>query len=160
MPPAAVASGGRPGAAGIGLYLCWPVLYTNVTDTYRLDRRGRLRTDLGGIYFNAVFTLVLGIAYAVSRLRAPAGRRRARASVWCSTNSSPWLRLDGFYIVSDLTGVPDILSRVRPALLRACIPGRPTHPDVLALRPRARPDPLRLSRSRSLVFVARRRRAG
>ena len=29
---------------------------------------------------------------------------------------TPWLRLDGYYIVSDLTGVPDILSRVRPAL--------------------------------------------
>ena len=52
----------------------------------------------------------------------------------CIHQLVPWLRLDGYYIVSDLTGVPDILSRVRPALV-GLLPGRPTHPDVSALRP-------------------------
>ena len=45
--------GGRPGAIGAGLYLMLPAFYTNVTDAYRLPRRARVRTDLGGIYFNA-----------------------------------------------------------------------------------------------------------
>ena len=38
---------------GTGLYLVWPAFYTDVTDSYRLGRAGRLRTDLGGLYFNA-----------------------------------------------------------------------------------------------------------
>jgi putative peptide zinc metalloprotease protein len=130
------ASGGRPGAAGIGVYLCWPVLYTNVTDAYRLDRRGRLRTDLGGMYFNAVFILVLGGAHVLTRWE-PLLALIAIQHVLVLQQLTPWLRLDGYYIVSDLTGVPDILSRVRPAL-SSLVPGRPTHPDVLALRPRAR----------------------
>ena len=33
---------------GAGLYLVWPAFYTDVTDSYRLGRAGRLRTDLGG----------------------------------------------------------------------------------------------------------------
>jgi putative peptide zinc metalloprotease protein len=40
---------------GVGIYLVWPSFFTNVTDSYRLSRAGRLRTDLGGVYFNAVF---------------------------------------------------------------------------------------------------------
>ena len=39
---------------GAGIYMVWPAFYTDVTDAYRLPRRARLRTDLGGIYFNAV----------------------------------------------------------------------------------------------------------
>ncbi len=129
-------SGGRPGAAGVGLYLCWPVFYTNVTDAYRLDRRGRIRTDLGGLYFNAIVVLVLGAAYGVTGYE-PLLAMVALEHVAMVHQLIPWLRLDGYYIVSDLTGVPDILSRVRPALV-SLIPGRPTHPDVAALRPRAR----------------------
>ena len=43
-----------PGVMGAGLYLVWPAFYTDVTDSYRLGRAGRLRTDLGGLYFNAI----------------------------------------------------------------------------------------------------------
>ena len=46
--------GGRPGKMGCGLYLAWPAFYTDVTDAYRLSRRSRLRTDLGGVYFNVL----------------------------------------------------------------------------------------------------------
>ena len=59
--------GGRPGAIGAGLYLMLPAFYTNVTDAYRLPRRARVRTDLGGIYFNAVFIVILGGVLAASR---------------------------------------------------------------------------------------------
>src|SRR5437867_12521522 len=55
--------GARPGAIGVGLYVVVPAFYTNVTDAYRLSRRARLRTDLGGIYFNAVSAIVASVAY-------------------------------------------------------------------------------------------------
>jgi len=51
--------GARPGVIGMGIYLIWPAFFTNVTDAYRLGRGGRIRTDLGGVYFNAIFVLVL-----------------------------------------------------------------------------------------------------
>jgi hypothetical protein len=37
-----------------------------VTDSYRLARRGRLRTDLGGVYFNVLFTLGTALVYAAT----------------------------------------------------------------------------------------------
>ena len=44
--------GAAPGAIGMGLYVVYPAFYTDVTQSYRLNRAGRLRTDLGGVYFN------------------------------------------------------------------------------------------------------------
>ena len=51
--------GGRPGAIGFGVYLLFPAFYTDVTDSYRLSRGGRLRTDLGGLYFNVLCLIAL-----------------------------------------------------------------------------------------------------
>src|SRR3954452_23171280 len=54
--------GGRPGGMGGGIYMVWPAFYTDVTDAYRLPRAARLRTDFGGLYFNAVIAVItLGV---------------------------------------------------------------------------------------------------
>ena len=64
--------GARPGVIGAGIYLVWPAFFTNVTDSYRLSRAGRLRTDLGGLYFNLIFMLALAGIYAADLGRGPA----------------------------------------------------------------------------------------
>ena len=81
MPSAARYGGARPGTIGVGLYLAFPMFYTDVTDSYRLDRRGRLRTDLGGVHFNAIAVVAAGVAYfatgfkpAKLRCRFPSAR--------------------------------------------------------------------------------------
>jgi putative peptide zinc metalloprotease protein len=129
-------SGARPGAVGAGVYLIWPVCFTNVTDAYRLGRIGRLRTDLGGIYFNAVFIVGLAGTYLATGFE-PLLAVVVAEHFAVLDQLMPWLRFDGYYIISDLTGVPDIFNRVRPAF-QSLIPGRPKHPEILALRPRAR----------------------
>ena len=49
----------------------------------------------------------------------------------------PWIRLDGYYIVSDLIGVSDLFSRIGPTL-RGLLPGREADPRVRQLKPWAR----------------------
>jgi putative peptide zinc metalloprotease protein len=46
----------------------------------------------------------------------------------------PFLRLDGYYVVSDLVGVPDLFRRIGP-VLRSAVPFRPLEPEVQALKP-------------------------
>src|SRR5213079_2464096 len=58
--------GARPGAMGAGIYVVWPAFYTDVTDAYRLGKGGRLRTDLGGVYFNSIFTVATFGVYFVT----------------------------------------------------------------------------------------------
>jgi putative peptide zinc metalloprotease protein len=50
--------GGKPGVMGAGLYMVWPAFYTDVTDSYRLSKGARLRTDLGGVYLNVNLMLL------------------------------------------------------------------------------------------------------
>jgi putative peptide zinc metalloprotease protein len=110
--------GATPGAMGAGIYLVWPVFYTDVTDSYRLDRRGRLRTDLGGVYFNVLFIVAVGSLYVAT------GHVLflvfvLLAHVETMRQFLPFVRLDGYYIVSDLAGVPNLFSYMGPALARA-----------------------------------------
>ncbi len=127
--------GARPGDVGVGLYLIWPTLYSTVTDSYRLDRVGRLRTDLGGVYFDAIFLAGLGALYLRTGepwlFVALIGLHGEAASQFL-----PSLRLDGYYILADLIGVPDLFGYVKPVLLSA-LPGRAADPKVLELKPRA-----------------------
>ncbi|HEV8116041.1 MAG TPA: hypothetical protein VGP53_07370, partial [Acidimicrobiales bacterium] len=64
------ARGATPGAMGAGLYLVWPAFYTDVDDSYRLSRWGRLVVDLGGLYFNALVAVAVTGAWLVTRIDA------------------------------------------------------------------------------------------
>src|SRR5215207_127225 len=125
--------GARPGVMGVGLYLVWPAFYCDVTDAYRLNRRGRLRTDLGGVYFNAIFALLAGAVYFYT------GEEAALLAAFLQhvillQQLLPLLRFDGYYVMSDLTGVPDILSRIKP-IFRSLVPWRKNEPEVTELKP-------------------------
>jgi putative peptide zinc metalloprotease protein len=124
--------GARPGVIGVGIYLVWPSFFTNVTDSYRLSRAGRLRTDLGGLYFNLIFMLALaGIYVATSD--------QLLLLVIAVTHLEmleqllPFVRFDGYFILSDLAGVPDLFARVAPVLKSALPTGR-RDPRVAGLR--------------------------
>jgi putative peptide zinc metalloprotease protein len=46
----------------------------------------------------------------------------------------PFVRLDGYYLLSDLTGVPDLFARIKPTL-KAAVPGQEPEPAAAALKP-------------------------
>ncbi len=115
--------GARPGRIGAGLYLVWPAFFTNVTDSYRLSRAGRLRTDLGGLYFNMIFMLVLAALYAATSAETLL-LVIAVTHLEMLEQLLPFVRFDGYFILSDLVGVPDLFARVAP-VLRSCLSGWP-----------------------------------
>ena len=109
--------GARPGAMGAGVYLVWPVFYTDVTDAYRLSRAGRLRTDLGGVYFNVLFTLGAAAVYQASGFR-PLLVFVVLLQLETLAQFLPFVRLDGYYVVSDLAGVPNLFAYLQPTIVR------------------------------------------
>lgn len=107
--------GGRPGKIGVGIYLVWPSFFTNVTDSYRLSRGGRLRTDLGGLYFNLIFILVMVGLYEATSAETLL-LVVAVTHLEMLQQLLPFVRFDGYFILSDLVGVPDLFARVGPIL--------------------------------------------
>jgi putative peptide zinc metalloprotease protein len=124
--------GARPGAMGAGIYLVYPAFYTDVTDSYRLGRAGRLRTDLAGVYFNCLFILLIAGLYAITGWEALI-LIIVVSHVDAARQLLPFLRLDGYYIVADLTGVPDLFSKLKP-ILASSLPWRKTDPKVKELK--------------------------
>jgi putative peptide zinc metalloprotease protein len=103
--------GGRARSIGVGLYLIFPAFYTDTTDSYRLGRWARVRTDLGGFYFHLLFAIGLVAAYlstghgflllAILLINLDMARQLI-----------PFVRLDGYWLLSDLTGIPDLFTQM------------------------------------------------
>lgn len=128
--------GSTPGVMGFGMYLVWPAFYTDVTDSYRLGRGGRVRTDLGGLYFNAIVAVAItGVWWATSydALLLVV----ATQILQMIRQLQPLVRFDGYHVLADLTGVPDLFHRIKPTLLGA-LPWRWGDPEARLLKPWAR----------------------
>jgi putative peptide zinc metalloprotease protein len=128
--------GATPGAIGVGIYLLWPVFYNDLNDSYRLNQVGRLRADLGGIYFNALFTVVVGAFYGISGA-APLLIVIVIEHLTIAQQCLPFVRLDGYYVLSDLIGVPDLFEHIRP-ILASLVPGRRAAAEVAQMKATAR----------------------
>lgn len=112
--------GGKVRGMGVGLYLVYPALYTDTTDSYRLGRWARVRTDLGGFYFHLIFALALVALYLVT------GWQFLLFAVLVIDldiiyQCMLYVRFDGYWALADLTGIPDFFSQMG-AFLRSALP--------------------------------------
>ncbi|TME49765.1 MAG: hypothetical protein E6I53_14780 [Chloroflexi bacterium] len=125
--------GGRPSAIGFGIYLAFPVLFSDVTAAWDLRRWQRVVVDLGGIYVQGL----VGAAYVAAALGT--GSRTlvlagALVGFSCLLSLNPFFKFDGYWAIGDALGVVN-LGRQRRRLLeyaREKLAGR---------RPRALPWP-------------------
>jgi putative peptide zinc metalloprotease protein len=127
--------GGFPRAMGAGLYIVYPAFYTDVSDNYRLGRWARVRTDLGGFYFNLLFAIGVMALYALT------GQEMLLLIVPLLNLDMlrqlvPIMRLDGYWTLADLTGVPDFISHMG-AFVRSALPfgSKDTPSRLPALKP-------------------------
>jgi putative peptide zinc metalloprotease protein len=133
---AARRAGATPGAMGAGIFLVWPAFYTDVTDSYRLGRWGRVVTDLGGLYFNAIVAVAITGVWWATQYDALL-LVVATQLLQMVRQLTPLVRFDGYHVLADVTGVPDLFQRIRPTLL-GVLPWRWRHPESTVLKPWAR----------------------
>jgi putative peptide zinc metalloprotease protein len=130
--------GGHPRSMGAGLYIVYPAFFTDVSDNYRLGRWARVRTDLGGFYFNLLFSIGLVALYALT------GQEVlllvvSLANLEILRQLMPLMRLDGYWVLADLTGVPDFISHIG-GFVRSVMPGQREAQATSARRlPRLKP---------------------
>jgi putative peptide zinc metalloprotease protein len=108
--------GVRVAHMGFALLVMWPVLYTDTSESWKLaDRRQRFHIAGAGIL---VETMVAGLAtLAWSLTENPALKSAffflATASWFISLtlNASPFMRFDGYYLLSDALDIPNLHER-------------------------------------------------
>lgn len=108
--------GCRVPTMGLALLVMVPVLYTDVNDAWKLpSRRQRLAIGLAGITTELGCAALALFAWSV----LPNGAARSVAflvatSIWLTTvllNASPFMRYDGYYVLSDWLEVPNLHTR-------------------------------------------------
>jgi putative peptide zinc metalloprotease protein len=108
--------GCRVPTMGVSFLVMMPVLYTDTTGAWRLtSRRKRLLIDSAGVIAELMVATLATLAWVV----LPDGPMRSIAFVTATTswimslavNLSPLMRFDGYYILSDWLGVPNLQNR-------------------------------------------------
>ena len=101
---------------GVALLVLWPVLYTDATDAWRLtSRRQRLLIDAAGMAVElslAVFATLLWSFLPDGAVRSAVFL--LATTTWIVTllvNLNPFMRFDGYYLLSDLLGIPNLQDR-------------------------------------------------
>lgn len=98
---------------GVALVLLLPMLYTDTGETWRLPRRrDRFAIAVAGMRIELILAAWCTLAWGF----LPEGPLRAAmfflaTTSWLVTlaiNASPFLRFDGYYMMSDATGIPNM----------------------------------------------------
>lgn len=110
--------GARRVSIGVGWYVLFPVAYADLSEVWRAPARSRALVDVAGILVQAVLVLALMLGYHASGSGLLLGVATA-ASLSILWNLNPLLRLDGYWLLSDLLGVPDLRRSAHLALRQA-----------------------------------------
>lgn len=106
------------GPLGFGLYFSMPVFYVDVTQAWRLNRRQRAAVDLGGVYLQLLCVPLALLLYWWSG-NATFLMVIMTIDMLVLYNFEPFMKLDGYWLLSDLTGVPNLHNRTQEAARQA-----------------------------------------
>jgi hypothetical protein len=143
--------GCRVPTMGLAFLVMWPVAYTDTNEVWKLARRGqRLAVASAGIVTELCIAVWATLAWAW----LPEGGPKQVAfllstTTWITTlliNASPFMRFDGYYMLSDFLGLPNLHGRafalarwdLRERLFAL---GEPA-PEAFPRDRRTRPDPV------------------
>jgi putative peptide zinc metalloprotease protein len=108
--------GCRVPSMGVAFLVLWPVLYTDVTESWKLASRGqRLAVGVAGVLTELTCAVFATLAWSF----LPDGPMRSAAflvstTTWVSTvliNLSPFMRFDGYFVFSDWLEMPNLHQR-------------------------------------------------
>ena len=109
-------AGCRVQSMGLAFMVMLPMFYTDVSDAWRVnDRRSRLLIGAGGVLAELLLACIALLAWSL----LPAGPERTAAfmlasATWITTlviNLNPFIRFDGYFLISDLWGVDNLQNR-------------------------------------------------
>lgn len=108
--------GCRVPTMGVSVLVMMPVLYTDTTSAWRLtSRKKRLAIDCAGVATELIVASIATLLWVL----LPDGTLRSVAFILATTswimslavNLNPFMRFDGYYVLSDLLNVPNLQPR-------------------------------------------------
>ncbi len=108
--------GCRVPTMGVAFIVLWPLLWTNTTDAWRLrEKNKRLSIDGAGIMAELAMAAIASILWAISPPGFFKDAMHMLAGItWIMTlfvNLNPFMRFDGYYLLSDYLDIPNLQER-------------------------------------------------
>lgn len=108
--------GCRVPAMGVAFLVMWPVAYTDTNEVWKIaDSRRRLAVAASGVATETVIAIWATLAWALLPEGTPKSIAFVLATVsWFTTlaiNASPFLRFDGYFVLSDWLDMPNLHAR-------------------------------------------------
>jgi putative peptide zinc metalloprotease protein len=126
---------------GFGLYIYYPVLYTDVSEAWKLSRHRRALIDVGGVYFQSVFQLLLLSLFFINGSPVLIYFFLFNDLIMFRT-MNPFLRMDGYWLVADLFGIFNLREQstklIKHYVLKLFGSARATQTPLQKLQPRTR----------------------
>jgi putative peptide zinc metalloprotease protein len=138
---ALVSYGCKQTEIGFGLYLYYPVLYTDVSEAWKLSRHRRAMIDIAGVYFQSVFQLLLLSLFLINPSPVFIYFFLFSDLIMFRT-MNPFLRMDGYWLVADLFGIFNLREQstnlIKHYVFRLFRSARAGRAPLQSLEPRAR----------------------
>lgn len=100
----------KHGGIGFGLYLNFPVLYTDVTEVWKLDRSRRCVVNIAGVYFQLMCIIPIIICFMLTDSDVLRYMIIIMNFGFVMT-LNPFFKFDGYWMASDILGVPNLRQR-------------------------------------------------
>ena len=100
--------GAEPGEIGFGFYLLSPVMFADVSDIWKLNRKERVYVNFSGLYMEALVGLVLSVIYIFFIKDISLLVINAFIILSFIFNLNPFLRYDGYWVLSDSINTPNL----------------------------------------------------
>lgn len=109
--------GAKHGGIGGGFYLFTPVYYADVTDIWKLPVKQRIMVNLAGVYFELIFCSILCILSVIIS-NSYLGVMAFIVFVHSLYNLVPFVRNDGYWVLSDALNSPNLSKNSTKKLLQ------------------------------------------
>jgi putative peptide zinc metalloprotease protein len=105
----------KPGGIGFGFYFILPVMYAEITNIWMGNKEQRIIANLGGIFAEVLYAVILSIVYLF--FHSPVCLFASLSiSVFVLWEFNPFVRFDGYWLLSDLTNTPNLLLKSKQVL--------------------------------------------
>lgn len=95
----------KPGRIGVAIYFIMPVLFSDVTNSWRLNRKKRFLVDSGGLYMQLWVTMALYLWNTLFFKKDILLLAILVSTLEILGNLNPFIKLDGYWMLSDVLGL-------------------------------------------------------
>lgn len=98
---------GKSGEMGVGLYIIFPVLFSNISPIWRATKMEKVITNLAGVYMQSILAticLIISLFYNYGFLE----QFYVMITIYSLLQILPFVRTDGYWLLSDILDVPNL----------------------------------------------------